>query len=101
MTKGLRGYSILKSGAAHVSATSTGTADIKTLAAPPGATAVLLSVQTNAARVSFDGNNPGAGAAPGVVFPVGVQPFIIPIDGDLKFASNIAGNSTVDALFLN
>ncbi len=77
-------------------ATSTGTADIKTITLPVGTSAILISVETTNARVTFDGTNPSA--SNGQVFPFGQMPAYLPIGGGVvvKFASTAAANSTVN-----
>lgn len=83
----------------HAQATSTGTGDVKTLARPASAIAVYLTVTTNAARVVFDGSTPSS--TNGILVPTGVL-WLFEIGGsDIKFASSIAANSVVDALWLS
>jgi hypothetical protein len=88
---------------APVQNTSTGTADVKTVTPPATATAFLVSIETNGARVTFDGSTPSATS---LLLPTtGSQGTILPISwpsgGALKFASSIAGNSVVTIQWLN
>lgn len=87
----------------HQTATSTGTANIQTITPPNDAAACLITVETTAARITFDGESPGAGAAPGLVFPTALAPVFVPLGkgATIKFASNAAGNSIVQVLFLS
>lgn len=93
-----------------VSATSSGTANIQTIA--PSARRCVgawISVEGIAARVTFDGTNPGVGTGPGIVFPAGLPAVFVPfaftptavgVAGQrVKFASNVTGSSTVTAVF--
>jgi hypothetical protein len=84
--------------------TSTGTADVKTFTPPIGAKGVLLTVETNGCRISFDGSTPGATS---VLLPTtAAGPMFIPAPGNggrgqsIQVASSIAGNSVVTAQFL-
>jgi hypothetical protein len=86
--------------AVHESATSTGTADIKTITKPPNANGMYLSAKTNNARVTFDGTAPGAGVAPGLIIVAGAQPVFFPFATDIKFVSEIAGNSELNVLWV-
>lgn len=91
----------------HVSATSSGTANVQPLI-PSGdkkAHGVWLTVETTPARVTFDGTSPGAGGAPGLVIPIGTAPLFFPFSFGrgtpaIRFASASAGNSTVNAMFV-
>lgn len=84
----------------HASATSTGTANIQTLTPPAGAAGCYVTVSTTAARVTFDGTNPGAGAAPGLVLPAGFTG-LLPWAKTIKFASTAAANAEVNVLWLH
>jgi hypothetical protein len=88
---------------APVQTTSTGTADAKTVTPPTTATAFLVSIETNAARVTLDGSAPGPTSlllpttgSQGLILPIG-----FPAGGAIKFASSIAGNSVVTVQWLN
>lgn len=84
----------------HASATSSGTADKQTLVKPDRAVAMLVSVKTTDARVTFDGTDPGAGVAPGLVFKAGQQPYLVPFAKTIEFVADAAGNSEVNVLWL-
>jgi len=79
--------------APHVQATSTGTADAKTLASPPGAKGFLISVMTNGAYFTFDGTTPSS--TDGLHIVAGTAPVFIPIGKSITFASDTAGNAVV------
>jgi hypothetical protein len=88
---------------APVQTTSTGTADVKTVTPPTTATAFMVSIETNAARVTLDGSAPGATSlllpttgSQGLILPIG-----FPAGGSIKFASSIAANSVVTVQWLN
>lgn len=85
----------------HKSDTSTGTADKKTITRPSRANAMILSVVTTSARATFDGTDPGAGVAPGLVIVAGAQPVFLPFATDIEFVSNTAGNSELNVLYLD
>jgi hypothetical protein len=81
---------------APIQATSTGTANVATITLPGNAIGFVISIETNAARVTFDGSTPGATST---LFPVTSVPYQFtfqPAAGQsIKFASNIAANSVV------
>ena len=81
-------------------ATSTGTADVKSLDTSTHASSVMITVETNAARVTLDGTTPST--SNGIVIPKDALPLLLPVgDGTtIKFVSTIAGNSIVDAIWL-
>lgn len=84
----------------HESQTSTGTADKKTITKAAGATAMVLSAKTTNARVTFDGTDPGAGVAPGLIVVAGAQPLLLPFATDIEFVSEAAANSELNVLWL-
>jgi len=77
-------------------ATSTGTSDVKTLTPPAHASSVLITVETTAARVTFDGSAPASGN--GIVIPAGALPLLLPVGAGatIKVASTAGANSVVD-----
>lgn len=92
----------------HISATSTSTADVKTLTPSSGKRAIGVWITVEgafAARVTFDGTAPGTGAPPGLLIPTGTPPLFFPFpfggsSPSIRFASNGAGNSTPSGLFV-
>jgi len=85
-------------GDTHVQATSAGTADIKTIAAPKDAVACLIDVATTDARVTFDGSAPSA--TNGLIVKAGQQPIYVGVGKAVMFASTAAAASIVDLLWL-
>lgn len=87
---------------APVQATSTGTGNVASITVPSGACAMYVSVETNGARIVFDGSTPGATSL--FLATTGAQPaflLCVPQGGNaFKFASAIAGNSLVTVQFL-
>lgn len=83
-----------------VQVTSTGTADVHTVTPPANCSALLLTVETTAARMVFDGSTPGA--ANGLLCPTGLAPVLIPVGpgSTIKFASSAAAASIVDIAYL-
>ena len=81
-------------------ATSTGTGDVKTLTPPGDASAALISVETTAARMTFDGSTPAA--ANGHVFPAAQVPQTVLIGAGsvIKWISTAAANSIVNVTWL-
>lgn len=79
---------------------STGTADVKTATVPTGASAVLVTVETTSARVTFDGAAPDA--THGHVFPKDVEPVLLPVGpgATIKVASTAAAASAVGITYL-
>lgn len=79
--------------------TSTGTADVKTFTPPRTAVAFLISVETNACRLTLDGDTPDA--THGQVFPKDVAPQLVLVGGrDVKVVSIAAANSVVHITWL-
>lgn len=87
--------------AVHASATSTGTANKQTITKARGATAMMISAKTNNARVTFDGTDPGAGVAPGLIIQAGQQPAFFPFARDIEFVSEAAANCELNVLWLS
>lgn len=88
-------------GSGHQAATSSGTGNKQTITKPARANAMLLSAVTTSARCTFDGTDPGAGVAPGLVIVAGAQPVFLPFASDIEFVSNAAGNSELNVLYLD
>lgn len=84
---------------AHQRDSSPGTAsgDVKTLTLNKNTSAILLTVETTNARVTFDGSDPGAASAPSNVFPKDSIPVLVPIGcGEVvKWCSTAAAASVV------
>ena len=72
-----------------VSTTSTGPTDIKTVTVPIMSSGVFISVETTAARMTFEGTAPGNGTGPGLVFPTGAVPAFMPVDMTREDADRI------------
>ncbi len=88
---------IRSSGDAHVSATSTGVADVKTIIPPVHCTAMYLAAETSGARITFDGTTPDA--TQGIPITAG-QSELFPVGRTVKFVSQAAANCVLHALFL-
>lgn len=84
-----------------VQTTSTGTGDVKTVTFPSKAGGVWITVETNAARVTLNGDTPSA--ALGIVLPKDSSPVYFPLPGGtgLKFASTQAANCIVNTIFVS
>lgn len=76
--------------------TSTGTSDVQTVTTGNSCSAVLITVETNAARVTFDGTTPSS--SNGVVIPKDAVPLLIGFrhNRTIKAVSTVAGNSIVN-----
>lgn len=85
---------------AHARDSSSGTADVKTLTPPAGATACVLCVETTSARVTFDGSTPSA--TNGLVVPSGANPLVLDVrpGAGIKWASTAAAASILNVLWL-
>jgi hypothetical protein len=79
-------------------ATSTGTGNVQSLTIPRSTSAVEITAETTAARVTFDNSTPSSGN--GVVFPINALPTLVPLRGRapdaIKFTSTAAANSVVN-----
>lgn len=84
----------------HATASSTGTADKKTILKPTVANGMFLSAKAFNVRVTFDGTDPGAGVAPGLIIIAGAQPIFFPFATDIEFVSDIAGTSELNVLYI-
>jgi hypothetical protein len=84
----------------HETASSTGTADKKTITKPPNANGMFLSAKTTNVRVTFDGTDPGAGVAPGLIIIQGAQPVFFPFATDIEFVSDSAAASELNVLWV-
>lgn len=84
---------------AHDQVTSTGSSNVQTITKPVGAVACLITVSTNAARVTFDLSTPDS--TNGLVFQAAASPVLIPFaNNDLKFCSTAGSSSIIDILWL-
>jgi hypothetical protein len=86
-------------GAAHKTATSTGVADVKTIAKVEGSTGMWISAKTTAARITLDGETPNPATPLGQVIPAGLAPQFFPFAADVKVCSDVAGNSELNVLY--
>lgn len=86
--------------AAFQQQTSTGTADVKTFTPPTGfkAHGCLITVETTTARVTFNGDTPGA--ALGHIVQIAQQPLYLPFAGPIKVAATAAANAIVSVTWL-
>lgn len=85
----------------QVQATSTGTGNVQSAAAPANAINCILSAETNAVRFTLDGSTPTS--ANGHVLPTGAVPFYVPTgwQGTIKFCSTVAGNATLNITWVS
>jgi hypothetical protein len=81
---------------AHDSATSEGPNNVASLQAPSDSAGGLFSVESNAVRMTFDGQDPSASR--GVVFDVGTH--FVPIGREFRFVSTGDGPATVSILWV-
>lgn len=83
----------------HAQETSTSTSDVKTLTPPAGAHGVFLTVTTNGCTMTFDASTPSS--SNGLAFPKDGVPAFFPLGtATIKFISQAAGNSVVNALWV-
>lgn len=87
---------------AHQRASSSGTADVKTITLNRNTDAIFITVETTSARVTFDGSDPSAASAPSIVFPKDSIPVLIPVGPDaiVKWVSTAAAASVVQVFEL-
>jgi hypothetical protein len=83
---------------APLQATSTGTADVKTVTLPKNAGSCLITVETTDARVTFDGTAPDS--SHGIVFKIAQSPVYLPLgEGTaIKFVATSAASSVVSVI---
>lgn len=80
---------------------STSTASVQTATIPLDASAILISVETTSARMTF--TNVAPDSTHGQVFPAGVSPLLLVLGSSgttLKFASTGATSSIVNLTYL-
>jgi len=79
-------------------ATSTGTADVKTITIGKSSSAFLIGVETTNARVTFDGTTPDS--SHGVVYLKDQAPIYVPCgEGTvIKFTATASANSVVSVV---
>ena len=82
---------------AHATDNSSGTADVKTIVPPNGATGCVVCVETNGCRATFDGSAPDA--TNGLPINVG-GPVWLPFASTIKFVSRVAASSHLRVLWL-
>lgn len=92
-------YDLAQTTTPHVQATSSGTADVQSLPTPgKGCHGFLITVSTNGCYLTLDGGTPSS--TNGLAIPAGTSPIFIPIAKNIKVASQAAGNSVVNVLWL-
>lgn len=82
----------------HAQQTPSSTSDTKTFTPPALAKACMICVETNGARLTFDGTAPSS--SNGLVFPAGVAPIFVPMASTIKAVSTVAGNAVVNVLWI-
>jgi hypothetical protein len=87
--------------ASQVQLTSTSTSDVKSSVGPVGSDHVLISSETNDARVTFDGSTPSS--SNGHVVPKAAIPLYLPLGegSTLKIVSTAAGTSLLNVTWIN
>lgn len=85
------------SATAHQRGSSSGTANVQTITLGKMTSAVLITVETTSARVTFDGSDPSAASAPSTVFPAGGAPVLVPVGAAtvIKWCSTAAAASVM------
>jgi hypothetical protein len=83
--------------APHAQASSSGTANVQTLTAPPSASACLVTVETTGCYAVFNGTTPSA--TNGIFIPTGVV-VTLPVAQSISFASSAAAASKVNVVWL-
>ena len=83
----------------HAQATSTGTADVHTFTPPTGAHGFFVTVQTNNCYLTLDATTPDSTNGLHILKDLG--PIFIPVGQTIKVASDAAGNSVVNVLWVS
>jgi hypothetical protein len=93
-------YDLAQGTASHAQATSTGTANVQSFANPgQGCRGFLITVATNGCYLTLDGSTPSS--SNGLAIPPGVAPVLIPVGKSVKVASQAAGNSVVQIVWVS
>jgi len=89
------------------SATSANNSDTKFIVPQKKSIGAWISVETGDARITFNGDTPGASDAPGIVIPFGAMPAFYPFPFDpegrnalIKFRANGGTASRVSVIFV-
>lgn len=87
---------------AHFRNTSPDTTTIRTITPGTMTSAVLITVETTNARVTFDGSDPSAASAPSIVFPKDSIPVLVPVGAGavIKWVSTAGTAAVVNVLEL-
>jgi hypothetical protein len=86
----------------HERQSSPDASTVRTMTIPPNTSAILLVVETTAARVTLDATDPSAASAPSLVIQASSNPVLIPIGpgSTLKFCSTAGTASVLQAAYL-
>lgn len=83
----------------HEKLTSTGTSDTKTATVQRGTSAVLVTVETNAARITLEGTDPAGGT--GHVIPKDTSPYFLPVGpATILKAVSMTGTSVIQLSYI-
>ena len=76
---------------------------VQTFSIPKGTSAILLTCETTAARVTLDGTDPSAANAPSIVIQAAANPVLIPVGpgATLKHVSTAGTASVLQAAYLS
>lgn len=80
--------------------TPTTTTDTKSFTIPPGTSAILVSSETNDARITFDGTTPTATVGHKVPKDQAAALYLVGAGANLQVVSTASGNSVVQVTFL-
>jgi hypothetical protein len=83
----------------HVQQSSPDTTTVKTFDPPQYAVACIITVETTAARVTFDGSTPASDN--GQVFPISAVPVYVPLGKTIKHTSTAGTASVLNVLWLS
>lgn len=87
---------------AHQRGSSSGTGNVATITLDSNTSAILVTVETTNARLTFDGSDPSAASAPSSVFPKDSAPVLVPVGAGcvVKWCAATAAASVVQILEL-
>lgn len=88
---------------AHKRASSSTTSSVQTITIDAHTSAILITVETTAARLTLDGSDPSASSAPSMVVQSAQNPLFVPVGSDtvIKFVSTAAAAAIVQVCELS
>lgn len=87
----------------HERQSSPDTSTVRTYTIPNRTSAILVTVETTAARITLDGTDPSAASAPSLIIPASAAPIMLLVGAGatLKHVSTSGAASVLQACYLS